>query len=57
MDWRAQGYADATAGFDTGRFMHYQNTCVQHGILPSRTLYLSGWRDASTPQLATRNPQ
>ena len=42
-DWESVGYRDGASGMRNTEILAHQEACGEYGIVPDRSLYISGW--------------
>ena len=42
-DWETVGYRDGVNGHRSTALLKHQDACMEHGVAPDRTAYMSGW--------------
>lgn len=42
-DWQTIGYRDGVNGQRSTRLLDHQDACMEHGVAPSRSEYITGW--------------
>jgi len=42
-DWQTLGYRDGVNGVRSSQLLKHQDACVEHGIIPDREGYMTGW--------------
>ncbi len=42
-DWQTIGYRDGVNGQRSTRLLDHQDACMEHGVAPRRTEYMTGW--------------
>ena len=47
-DWHERGYTAQLQGLPLSEVLVQQNACVQHGVVPDRRAFATGWRNAAT---------
>ena len=46
-DWQTVGYRDAVNGKRSTALLIHQDACMEHGVAPDRTAYMSGWEQGA----------